>query len=492
MPKFLLKYFEAHDLKFHLFMALALGLLFRLIAAYFIYTPMALDDLNHAWQPVINMYWGSPMNLPPYRSPLLPYMLYGFLKIGYWLGFSYDPLLSIRIMNVGLSLVSLLAITGGYYYFKNKENKLFSITLIYMLALYAAMPYAASRSFGEAVAIPFVMLGFGLCSYGKEKNKLWLFALGFFSLGIAVLFRYQVGLIYVSYVLVLLFRKDKKFLVTALLVGVLITIISISMDFMFGRYPMQTLYEYFSVNYKYDFGASKWYNFILLVFGLTLPPFCLVFIDKTKKVFLDNLEITICFFVFLGAHTITSHKEERFMLPIVPLLLIFISALWVEKKDSRLVRYTFSPAFLIINTVLLLIVTTIPSQKGLIEPLLYANKKLSPESGFLININISKWAYDTHLKRSIQSLDYSFLEPITPSYLNDMLVRNPNKNQLMIIADDPKKILLLDEYISSYFSCEKIKYHTSIIDELLFALNPKYNGRKKTTGSIFCTRHGRS
>ncbi|MCX6111774.1 MAG: hypothetical protein NTY22_00585 [Proteobacteria bacterium] len=490
MPKFLLRYFENHDLKFHLFMSLALGLLFRLIAAYFIYTPMALDDLNHAWQPVINFFWGAPMSLPSYRSPLLPYMLYGFLKIGYWFGFSYDPLLSIRMMNVGLAIVSLLTMVGGYYYFKNRENKLFGITLMYMLALYAAMPYAATRSFGEAVAIPFLMLGFGLCAYGEQKNKLWVFALGFLSLGISVLFRYHVGLIYVTYVLILLFRKDKKYFKTSILVGILVAGISISIALLYGRYPMQTLYEHLAVNYKYDFGACKWYNLILLMFGLTLPPFSLVFLDKIKKVFMDNLEAGICFLVFLIAHTLTSHKEERFMLPIVPLLLIFMSALWVEKKDSRLVKYTFSPAFLIINTVFLFLVVTVPSQKGLIEPLFFANKKLSPEKGILLNSNISKWAYDTHLKRSIQSIDYLLIEPVTPVYLENLFEKNPNKTQVMIISEDPKKLLMLDGYKSSYLSCENITYHTSIIDKILYSLNPKYNGRKKTTGSVFCAKSG--
>ena len=334
------------------------------------------------------------------------------------------------------------------------------------------------------------MLGFGFSIYGEQKDNIWIFALGFLSIGIAVLFRYQVGLIYLAYTLVLLFKKNKKYFIAAILVGVLVTMISVSLDLLYGRYPMQTLYEYFFVNYKYDFGRSKWYNFILLMFGLTLPPFSLVFVDKIKKVVRENLEVTICFLVFLGAHTITSHKEERFMLPIVPLLLIFMSSLWVEKKNSRLVKYTFSPAFLIINTIFLFLVTTVPSQKGLIEPLLYANKRLSPEKGLLVNINISKWAYDTHLKRSIQSIDYPFLEPITPSYLDELLIKNPKKDQLMIISDDPKKILLLDGYRASSLLCEKIKYHTSIIDEILYALNPKYNGRKKTTGSIFCVKKG--
>ncbi|MEI6079615.1 MAG: hypothetical protein WCQ53_03135 [bacterium] len=486
MPKFLLNYFERHDLKFHLFTALALGLLFRLIAAYFIYTPMALDDLNHAWQPVINLFWGTPMNLPPYRSPLLPYLLYGFIKIAYWMGFSYDPLFSIRVMNTGLAIISLLAIVGGYYYFKNKENKLYGIVLMYMLALYAAMPYAATRSFGEAVAIPFLMLGFGLCIYGEQKNKIWLFAVGFFSIGIAVLFRYQVGLIYAAYTIFLLFKKDKRYFTAAILAGLAITALSISMDMLYGRYPMQTLMEYFIVNYKYDFGASKWYNFILLVFGLTLPPFCLVFIDKVKKVFLENIEVGICFLVFLAAHTITSHKEERFMLPIVPLLLIFMSSLWVEKKDSKLVRYTFSPAFLIINTAFLLLVTTVPSQKGLIEPLVFANKKLSPEKGILLNIGISKWAYDSHLKRDIKRLDYSIKESVSPAYLENIFRQTSNRDQILIISEDPEKLSLIDGLDSSSLKCENIYYHTSVIDKILFKLNPKYNGRKKTTGSVFC------
>lgn len=449
---------------------------------------MALDDLNHAWQPVINLFWGTPMDLPPYRSPLLPWMLYAFLKIGYLFGFSYDPLLSIRIMNSGLALVSLLAIVGAYYYFKNNKNKLFAITLMYMMALYAAMPYAATRSFGEAVAIPFVMLGFGLGTYAQQKNKTWLFLIGLISIGVAVLFRYQVGLIYVAYTFLLLFKKDKKFFYTALVAGFFITALSISIDLLYGRYPMETLFEYFVVNYKYDFGACKWYNFILLVFALTLPPFCLVFIDKIKKVFMDNLEVAICFLVFLIAHTITSHKEERFMLPIVPFILIFISALWVEKKDSMLARFIFSPAFLIINTIVLIIVVTVPSQKGLIEPLLFANKKLSTEKSILINIGISKWAYDTHLKRSISTVDYLLLEPITAKYLEQALINDNEKDQIMVIAEDPKMLFLINKYSSSSIKCDQITYHTSIIDKVLFKLNPKYNGRKKTTGSVLCSK----
>ena len=71
MPDFLLKYLDAHSLRTHFFRALYWGLGFRLLTAYFVYGPQALDDYKHGVIPAYELFAGLDFSLPDYRSPLL-------------------------------------------------------------------------------------------------------------------------------------------------------------------------------------------------------------------------------------------------------------------------------------------------------------------------------------------------------------------------------------------------------------------------------------
>ncbi len=466
MNKFLKKFLNHYSLEQHLFIAIALGLLFRIFASFFVYTPMALDDLGHYWLPAIRMADGLPMNLPEYRAPLLPYILWIFIKTADVLGFGSDPINRIYSMNLGLGLFSLLGIVGAYYYCKGaikQNNKYFSV-LLYFFSIYAVMPYISTRAGGEFFCISFLMLGIGLLKYEKTF-------LGFFFIGIAVLFRYQLGIIYIFYGL---YGFKRKTIINALVVGLILLTIESLVDLSYGRQMLGTLMAYIAENQK-PYRSMTWYNFILFTLALCAFPLSCVMINKIKVVYSKHKEAVIAILIIIISHSLVPHKEERFIMPILPFLFIFMSSLWSESAEQKYSRIIFSPAFLIINTFFLILASFIPSQTGRIDPLLDANKK-SKTAGFaLINTDFSKWAYDVYLNKNVLQID---AKP------RESLDLDKNINSIFVVAASNTSLIKSDG-----FTCEEPKFYSSPIDKVLFKLNPKLNSRKKTTTSMFCKKY---
>src|SRR4051812_7227032 len=95
-------FIDARPLHEHLIYALAVGFIFRMIAAYLVYGPQALDDYFHGIMPASRFYEITQHNLPDYRSPLLVWMMGGWLKIVGVIFGPLSPLAQVRGMLVFL------------------------------------------------------------------------------------------------------------------------------------------------------------------------------------------------------------------------------------------------------------------------------------------------------------------------------------------------------------------------------------------------------
>jgi hypothetical protein len=247
---------------------------------------MALDDYRHGIWPAYQNWMEIAPNIPAYRSHLILWMLGSFYSVAEWFGIT-GPVGQVRVAYMGLGLFSLLGILGTYFYVQKTKKYKFGLMALYLSAAYFLMPYASTRAFGETIAISLVMLGFGLHKRGRDDNKPAWILLSFVVLGIATLFRFQVGLIYVALGAYYLFMRHWLFIALATIAGLFTLSLQAGIDIISGKQAFETLLAYFKVNEggAVSYGVSPWYNTWLTALGFTLFPFSLVFFGYFKLLF---------------------------------------------------------------------------------------------------------------------------------------------------------------------------------------------------------------
>jgi len=341
MPQWVRRYLLHSSLSQHLWRALGLGLGLRLLSAFFVYGPQALDDYKHGVWPAYQFFAGQELDLPDYRNRLLVWILAGFIRFASWFGCS-SALAQVRAMYIGLALISLLGIWGTYLFVRDVRSRIFAPLAIYLAAAYPLMPFVSTRAFGEAVAMSFVMLGFGYLEPARRQRQveLWPWIAGFLCLGAATLFRFHVGLLFVSYGAVLVYLRVWRGVAGGLIAGILTIAAQALIDFLSHKPFMGTLIAYLTANEggAADYGVSPWYDTWLLVLALSLAPFSFVFFRQLRGLWRKHWPWLVPFLVYVTAHSLVPHKEERFLYPIIGLEIWALAWLWASATFVPLAR----------------------------------------------------------------------------------------------------------------------------------------------------------
>ncbi|MGZ3721938.1 MAG: hypothetical protein ACXVA9_03345 [Bdellovibrionales bacterium] len=494
MPLWVRRFLSRRTLRSHLQIALIIGLVLRCLCAFFVYGPQALDDYKHGVYPAYQFFAGQVLDLPDYRSHLLIWILAFFIKVGSWFGVE-SALGQVRAMYFGLACLSLLGILGTYLFVKTFRSKLFAATALYLVAMFPLMPFISTRAFGEAVAMSFVMLGFGILENQRREKKvnLPLWTLGFACLGVATLFRFHVGLLFVTYGAVLIYLRCWTGVAGGLIGGLLTLAGEWLVDFLSGKPPFGTLFAYLEANEggAKDYGVSPWYNTWLFVIALSLAPFSLVFIKKLKPLWKSQWPWLLPFLIYVLAHSLVPHKEERFLYPIVGLELWALAWLWASSAYFKLARKIYSPVLIGLSVPLLFVVCLVNTQEGEIEPPAYA------ESHYKNVVYL-----DHESLFGISRIQFYFLRP--PSILEqvgtddfnankiDESLRNHREHKAVVlltsISDVRDQLHALEGVRTTEAQCLSMRTSGSLIDRLLYALNPKHNQRRRPTWYLVCER----
>lgn len=494
MPRRLIRFFRSKSLGTHFKIALVLGLFFRLLSAYFVYGPQALDDYKHGVWPAYQFFAGLPLNLPQYRSHLLVWLLSFFLQVGNIFG-AQSALSQVRVMYVGLAFVSLIGIWGTYLYVSQFRSKVFAPLAIYLMAIYPLMPFISTRAFGEAVALPLVVLGFALIEIARNSTRdggTDAF-LGFICLGLATLFRFQAGLLFVTAGVMILLARRWRLVWAGLAAGILTLGLQIGIDFLSGKGFLGTLISYLAANEggAAKYGMSPWYNTWLLILGLSLFPFSLVFLPRIKILWARHKTILVSMLVFVLAHSLVPHKEERFMYPIVGLELILLAAVWSFSRDLKWVKRLYFRVFVFVLVLLLPIASLVNSQEGEIEPPALAEQQLGSVL-YLDNDSLfSQSRFKFYFLRTPSVLQEVLPEQLTITYAESALADHPDLNGVEFLSSDPSSFERLKEISSlqtQNLNCGPTQTAGSVIDRLLYRLNPKHNQRRRPTVFIICEK----
>lgn len=451
------------------------------MAAWYNYTPLGEDDYVNVIGPALQHYQtGKPLEIIEIRLPIFPRIFY-FLLLP-WKLFGIENvrfLVSWGLFAVGLfSLVGVWAIYRfGQVVIPGQEK-----SLAWLYAAHYLLPLYGTRTFQESFTLATVPLGLYFL-YKKESYPRQFFW-GGFILGITAIIRHQailIPLVFAFFYLWETFAKklDKKYLFAYLGGGFVSFMLLVMLDVSEGRAPLSTPLAYFRYNFstnveKSEYGIYPWYNYLLVMLAVFIPPFSLGLLPAFLRgvVRFKLWGIAVIFFVLI--HNLIANKMERFLLPVLPFFFVLtlggIKDYFYEKFSWR--------AFWMVNIVLLAPIVFSRSQLNILDAAMYLRH--SPHRVVLYQIELWKQGY----------LGYDRKAPIyiekDPNHLLEALKAEKEKYYHLLTLG-PLKEELLSRLNQEGYPCFLEKtFKPSWQEKLVISVNPGPNRRRDTTYLYLC------
>lgn len=370
---------------------LLIALTFRLLAAFFAPGYLMHDDHFLTIEPAAGWAQGADYigwfnwNLDPNVydhgaiSFTYPGLLAGLFKILNALGIvaPQSQMLIIRILH---SLFSLWVVFFGYRITERLSNKKNAVQVGLILALLFFLPNFSVRNLVEMVCIPFIMGSVYLLLRYQESLRLKTLLYAALIGGLAVGFRYQIVLITAFLGFVLLFQNGlKAFLIYGFFAMLGFSITQLGDIYVFGE-PFTQIQRYIAYNsaHKSEYITLPWFTYIGTLLLFMLPPASLMLLFGFFRQWRKNLLIFLPVIVFLAFHSYYPNKQERFILPILPFIIItgtigwnsFIKTAPFWLKRPRLNKGLWV-TFWILNTIGLGILSFSYGKKARVEALTY-------------------------------------------------------------------------------------------------------------------------
>ncbi len=315
---------------------LILALLIRLIAVFLSGGFMMFDDhfllveIPHAWTVDYDYdFWlphpNSPLGAegPAGFSLFYPGLQYVFFELCSIFNIT-NPQIIMWINRLLHALFSLITIYYAYKIARKLGNKKSAFTVGILLATLAIFPNMSVRTLVEMVGIPFVMCGIYLQikALDSEKQNSYVFW-GAFILGISFSVRFQNALFLAGVGLYYIINKQWKHAVLFAFGGFTSMVIFQLTDvIIFGEWFAELkAYVAYNNTHKYDFlqgGLFKYIGVIVVACGIPISIAMLFGVFRYPKKY---LLIFLPGFIFLAFHSYFPNKQERFILPAVPLIL---------------------------------------------------------------------------------------------------------------------------------------------------------------------------
>lgn len=414
----------------------------------------------------------------------LHYLLFGFLgwiKVG-------NPEVKMYIVRLIHAIYSLSIVYLGYKIAERFSTREIAKKTGLLLALFWFMPCLSVRNLVEVVCVsPILYSAWRLMKYEKQTPSLFYHFITGLILGIAFSIRYQCALYIGGIGLVLLFQKRWR---TALLVGsgAVISVILVQgvIDYFIWGYPFAEFREYvqYNIDNAYNYETNKWYSYLLLVVAILIPPvsICLIlgFFRKWKQLMMLVFP-TILFFAF---HSYFPNKQERFILPAVPFIIIAGMIGWEEwiqtsdfwKRKRGLIR-GFWIFFAVINFLLLPIITTLYSKRARVESMNYIRQKGEKFTYLLLeDTNRDDCKMPPRFYLGFWPSLYNVSQTYPVSEFKKRMDQSPltDKPRYALFFED-KRLKSRVDSIKNIFP--EMTYETTItpsfVDDILYKINPK-------------------
>ena len=368
-----------------------IALVIRLLAAFFSGGYAFHDDhfdvieIAQSW--VYNLPIWIHDKIPPRHSMFYAGIHYVIFYTCEMLGLTSPPgkMVVVRVLH---ALYSLLVVYYGYKITELLSNQRNARLVGLMLALVWFMPFMSVRNLVEMTCIPPYLAAFYLILKPDPTSKqgiAWRYLGAGALLALSFVLRYHVLLLAAGAGFVLLFQKQW---LKVFCLGVGFTVIAFliqgTIDVTFYKFPFHSVVTYFLYNsdQAYSYSTGPVYRFVLTILGFLVPPlsvYLLIGYARTAKIAPTLFVAGLLFFV---VHSAFPNKQERFILPLFPIIMILgvigwqslaqQSRFWQTHRKLLAASWTF---FWILNITAAVLLAFTYTKKSRIAPLVYLSGK---------------------------------------------------------------------------------------------------------------------
>lgn len=307
-----------------------------------------------------------------------------------------DPKCMMVVVRLLHAMWGLVVVRTGYRIALRLSNATIAWNTGLLLALLYFMPFLAVRNLVETACIPFLMLGAWRLVRTPEGPTIKDAVVAGVWIGLAVNVRFQALFFAAGPGLALLMQRQwRQGFAYALGVAIPLAVVQGSIDlFIWGR-PFAELGEYVAYNMvnATTYFDQPWYNYLLLLAGIFLPFFGVAVMFGFFRRW-HPLVLWLPVTLFLAFHSYFPNKQERFILPIVPLFFVLGFVAWEQWRTVSgwwqrrpLLWHGQMLVFWTLNTLLLAVLCVSDSKRSRVEAL-YALREERPLKGLLIEDSI--------------------------------------------------------------------------------------------------------
>lgn len=431
--------------------------------------------------------WDKLVQSDDVKSPTQIFTFHVITKTLLNLG-ATSPEIQYRGLIFTLGLISALLIALAIWIFAStveRDRDRFFEFVFYYFSFHFALIGLLARPMFEALSMPLVFLAL-ICghAYDLKQNRKILF-LGVLAGSLAFCVRPQTGAInLVFFFIPLLHRRWWDLLSAGFLGTVFFVLAGIPDIFLRGQfhYSLRAVFSY-NLAHGQSYNPQPWWFYFPIVFLVIGGLFLFAHYSKNTWAHVMKMRsLWLGTFLFLAVHLIFQNKFERFLIPLVPTLLLLAMPLWQElwlSRRQRLIRWGF---VLVFNFTLWPVIGFFTPQSNIIDLCFYLNSHQSITSAQMDSETFSLFP-DAFIERGlrIQSLNRTdilkalSIESTTPS-ANEYWILSKSDYTIWR-AEHPG---LRDRYLI------EVRFEPNLIEKLAFRLNPLKNFRRQT---IFLVRH---
>lgn len=372
-------------------------------------------------------------------------------------------------------LFSMLVVYFGIRITEKISDKKNAVIVGWLLALLWLMPFLSVRNLVEMACIPFILWSVWLTLKNESTlNYLWAGLL----MGMAISFRYQVGVFAVGVAAVYFFQfKWSRFLLFSLGVIVIFAITQGLVDYLIWGYPFAEFIGYFTYNSNEGTAYipnNNYAMYVLVLMGSCLAPLGLLlgygFFASIKK-YWYLIVPTLLFLIF---HSLYPSKQERFIFPVLPHFIILgvVGYHLFANSEFRQKLWRFSyRAFWVLNIPLLLIVSVAYSKQSRVESMYYFYENNEKPGRILLEATgetgpsmLPKFYSGSWWFGMLERTDTNQSLTIYPNYVYDFIIFYGEKNL-------DKRIAIYRELYPNMELGKKCE--PSFVDRFLRWLNPR-------------------
>jgi hypothetical protein len=434
-----------------------------------------LDGTEHPYSK--GQGWLSPL------YPWLHYLLFGLLqKLG-----MFDPQAKMYVVRFFHALYSMLTVYFGYktVLLVSDENKAKLAGLL--LAVLWPFPFMSVRNLVEFACVPPLVIGTYLLVRNPARKHIWAPALSGACFGLAFAIRFQTLSMAVMIILVLLVIMKIR-VAAAFIAGLFVSAFCFLgiPDWAGYGIPFISFWNYFFYNQSaaYAYTTGPVYQYLGLIAGVLIPPMSLLLLfgfGRTWKKYALLFWPALAFFVL---HSFFPNKQERFILPILPFIIMGCVIGWQEFAERSRFCISRKPLlrglwiwFWVVNSLLLLLATFTYSKKSRVETLSFLSHEAGLRAVLIETTDATAPQMPLfYLGRNQVPLYYVTATADTDSLRAQIESRGgitPNRVVFLTKNNLDKRVKRLEPLLPALIYEATVS--PSIADALLYFLNPKHN-----------------